>query len=172
MRSRLVSLLLLAGAVVAVLLPAARAVEGVEAFAHFLDAHPLIDQRLRENARLADNPIFLRNHPKLADFFASHPEVASALAAHPRWALDRELSHASPGEKVEFDRFLDQHPKIARELEHHPHLLSQDAFLASHAEAREFLEKHPGVRHHLESRRARIHERRAREHPSRGEATK
>jgi hypothetical protein len=123
----------------------------------FLDQHPFIEARLRENPTLADNPAFQRNHPLFAQFLARHPGISAELAARPRWFLHRELVRQSATpitrpQLAEFDRFLDQHPRMERMLVLHPRLLRQPEFLNNNPELREYLKRNPGKDRDSESK--------------------
>ncbi len=124
----------------------------VNRFGKFLDTHPAIEARLRENAALLNDPVFLKNHPPLANFLTEHPNVRGALANRPRWFIHRELTRptpapapASPAQVAELDRFLDQHPDISRQLAEKPQLLRQPQFLNSHPALRDYVKQHPDL---------------------------
>lgn len=124
----------------------------VARFGTFLDQHPAIEARLRENAELLNDPVFLKNHPQLTTYLANHPKVKDALASRPRWFLHRELTRptpaptpANPKQVADFDKLLDQHPDIARQLAQHPQLLRQPQFLNSHPALREYVSKNPEI---------------------------
>lgn len=121
-------------------------------FGTFLDQHPAIEARLRENAGLLNDPVFLKNHPQLGTFLTDHPKIKDELVARPRWLLHREvtrpiLTPAPPNAKqvAEFDKLLDQHPDIASQLAQHPQLLRQPQFLNSHPELRDYVKQHPEI---------------------------
>ena len=48
-----------------------------------------------------------------------------------------------------FDRFLDSHPAVERELRSNPGLARNPAYLWRHPELRQFIARHPGVREEL-----------------------
>ncbi len=130
-------------------------------FGAFLEQHPNIEARLRENPTLADNPAFQRNHPLFAQFLARHPGISAELAARPRWFVHRELVRQSAApitraQLAEFDRFLDLHPRLERLLVLHPRLLRQPEFLNNYPELREYLKRHPGVNRDSESKPDRL----------------
>jgi len=116
----------------------------------FLDQHPFVEARLRENPNLVNDPAFRRNHPVFAEFVARHPGFLAELAASPRWFIHRELIRRSAtpvtvAEVAEFDRFLDRHTGIERQLVLRPQLLRTPEFLNRQPELREYLGRHPGV---------------------------
>ena len=53
------------------------------------------------------------------------------------------------GELLNFDRFLDSHPGIARDLTKNPALINSSDYVEDHPELREFLKNHPEVREEL-----------------------
>lgn len=121
-------------------------------FGTFLDQHPAIEARLRENAGLLNDPVFLKNHPQLGTFLTNHPKIKSELVARPRWFLHREITRpvltpapANPRQIAEFDKLLDQHPEVASQLAQHPQLLRQPQFLNSHPELRDYVKQHPEI---------------------------
>ena len=59
-------------------------------FDRFLDSHPNIDQDLRKNPRLVDNPNYISQHPELREFLAAHPAVREDLKEHPKAFMQRE----------------------------------------------------------------------------------
>lgn len=53
--------------------------------------------------------------------------------------------HAERHPNVEFDKFLDNHPKVARQLRHDPRLIDDPRYLAAHPELASYLQRHPHV---------------------------
>ena len=114
----------------------------------FLDQHPNIAERLRENPTLTENAAFQKNHPQLFQFLSRHPGIAAELRARPRWFIHRELYLQSGGQLTrvqlaEFDRFLDQHAPLEKQLRQRPRLLRQSEFINSETDLREFVRQHP-----------------------------
>jgi hypothetical protein len=64
-------------------------------------------------------------------------------------AVVRADNSITPGEVASFDRFLDQHPQIERDLRANPGLVDDPAYMKQHPELREYLQKHPAVRQDL-----------------------
>jgi hypothetical protein len=59
-------------------------------FDRFLDAHPQVEQQLRRNPSLANDPNYLRQHPGLQQFLSTHPGVRSQLQQNPQRFVNRE----------------------------------------------------------------------------------
>ena len=57
-------------------------------------------------------------------------------------AGDRDINRT---ELNNFDRYLDDHPEIARDLRNNPNLINNPNWLAQHPSTQEFLRNHPGV---------------------------
>jgi len=57
-------------------------------------------------------------------------------------AGDRDITR---GELNNFDRYLDDHPNVARELRNNPNLINNPNYLAQHPSLQGFLKNHPGV---------------------------
>ena len=130
-------------------------------FAEFLDEHPVIEARLRENPSLTHNPAFQRNHPSLVQFLVRHPAISTELSAKPHWFIHRELAHQSAipptrAQLAEFDHFLDSHPGLEKQLVQRPKLLRQPDFLGSYPELHEYLKRHPAIDRASESKPGRL----------------
>jgi hypothetical protein len=144
--------------------PAPMTTDEVARFERFLDQHPVIEARLRENPDIARNPAFQKNHPLFAGFLNQHPEISAELAARPRWFIHRELVRQSAApvtraQVAEFDRFLDQHPALEKQLAQHPNMLRAPDFLGAHPELQDYLRQHPGINRASESKPGRLMER-------------
>ncbi len=61
------------------------------------------------------------------------------------WAQD-----VTRQELVNFDRFLDSHPAIAKDLQSNPSLVKDSNYLTAHQELKTFLAAHPGVREEIQ----------------------
>ena len=139
-------------------------------FEQFLDQHPNIEARLREDTTLANNPAFQKNHPQFSDFVGRHPALGTELAAKPRWLIHRELRYQSAiqitrGQIAEFDVLLDRHPDLEKQLTLHPKLLRDPTFLTSNPDLHAYVRRHLGLDHAHETKptriikRERLHER-------------
>src|SRR5437870_8018311 len=53
-------------------------------------------------------------------------------------------------ELANFDRFLDTHPEIARQLQANPSLINNAEWMENHPNLRAFLASHPGVREEIQ----------------------
>jgi hypothetical protein len=61
----------------------------VRRFEDFLDSHPRIAQRLRNNPDLVNDRQFLANHDELRDFLRDHPDLRRSLQANPYAFVER-----------------------------------------------------------------------------------
>src|SRR3989449_11764942 len=53
-------------------------------------------------------------------------------------------------ELANFDRFLDTHPEIAKQLQANPSLINNPEWVENHPDLRAFLASHPGVREEIQ----------------------
>src|SRR5438876_11855689 len=74
--------------------------------------------------------------------------LLAALLAQPAFAAQQNPD-ITRQELKNFDRFLDAHPAIDKELQKNPVLVKDPAYLAAHPQLKEFLENHPGVREEI-----------------------
>jgi len=52
-------------------------------FDGFLDSHPVIDRELSRNPGLAQNPVYLAQHPELREYIVHHHGVREELRENP-----------------------------------------------------------------------------------------
>ena len=72
--------------------------------------------------------------------------LSSIAGAMPQQPPDRDTTR---GELASFDRFLDSHPRDARELRKHPGLIDNREWLENHPGVRDYLHDHPRVREEI-----------------------
>ncbi len=79
-----------------------------------------------------------------AGLVASAPAQSPTAAPWPSpTAGDRDINRT---ELNNFDRYLDDHPEVARDLKNNPNLINNPNWLAQHPSTKQFLNNHPGVR--------------------------
>ena len=126
----------------------------------FLDSNPGLAKQLQANPSLINNDGFLKDNPDLANFLQSRPDLALDWKANPSAAMTdlrrmdqleaaRSIGNARPVEVrtavKSFDNFLDNHPVIATEIDHHSSLAINASFIDSHPELKDYLQRNPGV---------------------------
>jgi len=84
----------------------------------------------------------MRSLKTLSFLFLAILLVQPAFAAQKNTDINRQ-------ELKNFDRFLDAHPAIEKDLQKNPALVQDSAYLAAHPQLKEFLENHPGVREEI-----------------------
>jgi menaquinone-dependent protoporphyrinogen IX oxidase len=123
----------------------------------FLDSHPEIAERLRQDPSLVNDKTFVGNHPALQQFLADHPGVREEYKENPSAFMNQEQRFdrredetrdrdVTRGELANMDRFLDSHPEIAEQLRKDPSLVNDKTFVGNHPTLQQFLAEHPGVR--------------------------
>lgn len=90
----------------------------------------------------------MRDYRKAMKWLAGGALVAACLVI-PAWVRADSEPDITRQEVAAFDRFLDQHPAIDRELRQNPSLVNDPAYLQRHPELGEFLQNHPRVREEL-----------------------
>ena len=130
----------------------------VATFDQFLDSHPGIARDLQQNPSLVNNQEFMENHPELQTFLSNHAEMREELKENPGLFMRRErgfvasengMRNGNPElsnqQLATFDRFLDHHKGIAKDLEQNPSLVNDQKFVNQHKDLRAFLKNHPEV---------------------------
>ncbi len=56
----------------------------------FMDRHPQLEQQLRKNPNLVNNPNFMRQHPGFREFLRNHPGVREEMKENPKAFMARE----------------------------------------------------------------------------------
>ena len=127
----------------------------------FLSQHPNLKEEIAENPRYfmqRENRFDAQEPPRDRD------RDRDARAANGDRDRDRDFdrdrdrdrndvdrrSNPNPDlnnrELASMDRFLDQHPDVAKSLEKKPQLINDNGYLNRHKDLQEFLSEHPGVR--------------------------
>jgi len=119
-------------------------------FDQYLDHHPDVAARLAADPRLINDPRFVATHPDLHAFLASHPGVREEIHESPGQFMYREGHYDWQRDQAHplanTDHYLDRHPQVQAQLEHHPGLVDDPKYLANHPGLHEFLAKHPIAR--------------------------
>jgi hypothetical protein len=123
----------------------------------YLDGHPEVARQLGQDPRLVDNPRFLATHPGLDSYLAGHPGVRTELQSHPdrfmtdEWRHERWEDRRGPHPLANTDRYLDQHPEVAQQLNANPRLVDNHRYVEKHPGLDEFLENHADARRQWKS---------------------
>jgi len=72
--------------------------------------------------------------------------LVAPSASQAQWSRDDDITQ---DELRRFDRFLDDHPEVERDLARQPGLATDRRYLADHPGLRDFLGDHPGIREEL-----------------------
>jgi hypothetical protein len=121
-------------------------------FDRYLDDHPEVARELRNNPNLINNPNWLAQHPSTQEFLRNHPGVNEEIRENPTQFVNRENrferngGDVSRGEAASADKYLDQHPEIARQLQRDPRLIDNPNYLAKHPSLQNYLQNHPEVK--------------------------
>jgi hypothetical protein len=117
-------------------------------FDRFLDNHQDIAAELRQKPWLATNYEYLQAHPELNTFLNQHSELREQVGKNPSAFVnqDNRFDNAAYRKNLaEFDRFLDKHRDIDKQLQEKPWLVGNYEYLQSHPELKTFLQQHPGL---------------------------
>lgn len=141
----------------------------------FLRAHDTIDQLLKQNPALINDSTFLGAHLDLKMFLDQHPRARDLFVQNPRYFITPAAdSHApapdpanppkpkvaradapdqptfnfgvTPEDVGRMDQFLEDNPKIAKDLSRDPLLVANHHYLDHHDELRRFFDEHVRVR--------------------------
>jgi hypothetical protein len=124
-------------------------------FDTFLDAHPAIEKDLKQNPSLVNDATYLSNHPELKTFLAGNAAVSAAATKDPKALMNRLQRFEKSGrdiskaDRAAFDKFLDQHSTIAKDIRKDPALLTNASYLASHPDLQSFLAANPGIQQEI-----------------------
>jgi hypothetical protein len=117
-------------------------------FNDFLDQHPELAERLRQDPSLVNNPDFVADHPVLQQYMQQHPEVREELQENPNAFMRQEARYDRREDRrlaATADPFFDSHPEIAEQLRKDPSLINDPRFVQQHPALQQFLAQHPEV---------------------------
>lgn|SRR5581483_5783805 len=119
----------------------------------FMNEHPWIANKLRQNPSLATSRDFLNGNRPLAQFLDAHPYVQSQFRADPNGFMGRAQAYAAGQTQSAFDPhapdyeslnlFMQNHKWIANQLKEKPSRATSADFLNENRELRDFLQAHP-----------------------------
>jgi hypothetical protein len=126
----------------------------------FLDQHREIAEQVRKDPSLLNDQKFVKSHPALRSYLQDHPELRQDLKENPKafaeWEnrdrhdeMGRNDRDITRPELARFDRFLDDHREVARQLRQNPSLINDQQFLKDHPELQTYLKDHPAVRQEI-----------------------
>lgn len=121
----------------------------IAGFNQFLDNHPDIAERLRQDPSLIDNRTWVAERPALQGYLQNHPQISEVFRAHPDQFMRDEqryqsqLDRINPGDMAEMNRFLDSHPEIAEQLRKEPTLVDNRVWVGKHPALQQYLQAHP-----------------------------
>jgi hypothetical protein len=124
-------------------------------FDAFLDAHPPIEKDLEKNPSLLKDSAYLAAHPELKTFLADHPNVAAQASNNPKELMKRLNKFERSGRDIPkadlaaFDKFMDQHEALEKQVRKDPTLLTNADFLAKNPDLKNFLAAHPNMQQEI-----------------------
>ncbi len=78
-------------------------------FDRYLDTHPAVEQQLRRNPNLVNDPNYLAQHPGLQQYMNTHPGMAKELKENPRAVMRSERRYEKTAQDRRQDRRLRRH---------------------------------------------------------------
>jgi hypothetical protein len=114
----------------------------------FMMNHPQIQQELKNDPSLINNPQWLAKHPEVNQWMAQHPAMRSAALQNPTALVNRENARIVGDEQhgvKTTDAFLAQHPETAQELAKDPSLINNKEYLAQHPALENYMKTHPEI---------------------------
>lgn len=101
------------------------------AFWDYLQQYPQIAELLQQNPYQIYNP----------DWRAQYPQLQQYINNNPGW-WNSVRSNGSQHYDTAFTQFLNNHPKVARDLSQNPELIYKPSYLAKHPQLKAFLASH------------------------------
>jgi len=111
-----------------------------------LEANPNFANRFRQNPSIVNDSSLDNDEPEIAEFLRTNPDVRPYLdsyASRGSYRGDRDEDYRG---NHGMDRFLDNHPNVARQLHENPSLINDREFVNNHPGLREYLQNHPDAR--------------------------
>jgi hypothetical protein len=122
-------------------------------FNRFLENHPEIAEQLRKDPSLADNRMFLDNHPALKTYLQDNPGARGQLQSNPSAFMrqEDEFQFAQGGRdhnanmSGSFKEFLGSHSDISMDLSRNPALIKDHDYMQAHPELQSYVKVHPNA---------------------------
>ena len=124
---------------------------------NFLSDHPQIREEFSENPRYfmhRENRFDAREDARFDQDRSTGGSAGASGSVNPGNSNGQSTGGASRspnpdlnnGEVANFDRFLDSHPEVARQLEDNPQLITDQGYLKANPQLQDYLNQHPAVR--------------------------
>ncbi|HLW82521.1 MAG TPA: hypothetical protein VKS20_10830 [Candidatus Acidoferrales bacterium] len=113
----------------------------------YLDKHASEARDLQAYPARVNDSDYLSHHKDLESFFKKHPQVREEFTTNPSAFMGAESTFEADSE---MDEFLDNHKKLAKDLDENPDRVKDNDYLNHHKDLKSFLEKNPGVNDQFE----------------------
>jgi nucleoside phosphorylase len=113
----------------------------------YLDKHASEARDLQAYPARVNDSDYLAHHKDLESFFKKHPQVREEFTTNPSAFMGAESTFEADSE---MDEFLDNHKKLAKDLDENPDRVKDNDYLNHHKDLKSFLEKNPGVNDQFE----------------------
>ena len=113
----------------------------------YLDKHSSEAKDLQAYPARVNDSDYLSHHKDLESFFKKHPQVREEFTTNPSAFMGAESTFEADSE---MDEFLDDHKKLAKDLDENPDRVKDNDYLNHHKDLKSFLEKNPGVNDQFE----------------------
>jgi hypothetical protein len=115
-----------------------------------LDTNPKLEETLRNNVDQLTQEKFRAQNPDVDALLKRRPGLVRALKTEQHYFVHRtvaRLAHAKVlrPDAVALDKFLNEHPDIAKALAKRPGQIVDPNFLVAHPELAAFFDKHPAL---------------------------
>jgi hypothetical protein len=113
----------------------------------YLDKHASEARDLQAYPARVNDSDYLSHHKDLESFFKKHPQVREEFTTNPSAFMGAESTFEADSE---MDEFLNNHKKLAKDLDENPDRVKDNDYLNHHKDLKSFLEKNPGVNDQFE----------------------